>query len=57
MANYMAGPELPGDHSFGGALVVGRDGTLLASWPLEKRGMLVVDIENGKVKKLNSAEL
>lgn len=44
MANYIADPELDGG-SFGGALDVAPDGTLLASLALGSVGSLLVDLE------------
>jgi predicted amidohydrolase len=44
MVNYLAGPDLLGG-AFGGAWVVHPDGKVLASLPLGKEGMLVVDLD------------
>jgi predicted amidohydrolase len=43
MANYVADPDLMGG-AFGGALVVSRSGDVLAEWPLQRPGTLVVDV-------------
>jgi predicted amidohydrolase len=43
MVNYLAGPDLLGG-AFGGAWVVRPDGKVLASLPLGKEGMLLVDL-------------
>jgi len=43
MVNYLADKELEGG-AFGGAMVVSGAGELLASWPLGKPGMLLVDV-------------
>lgn len=47
MTNYLADDSLVGDRSFGGAMVVMPDGTLIAEYPIGKEGMLVVDLFMG----------
>jgi len=44
MVNYLAGEELPDDRSFGGALVVSGDGTVVHSFPLGRAGTLIIDL-------------
>ncbi len=44
MVNYLAGEGLDGDTSFGGAMVVGSDGEVLAEYPLERQGLIYVDL-------------
>ena len=43
MVNYLADKELDGG-SFGGAMIVGRDGSILAEMPLGEPGLLLVDV-------------
>lgn len=44
MTNYLGDKTLGTDHSFGGAMVVSGDGKVIASFPLGKAGMLLVDL-------------
>lgn len=43
MVNYLSEKELDGG-SFGGGMIVGRDGSILAEMPLGKPGLLVIDV-------------
>ena len=45
MVNYIADGSLPDDNSFGGAFVVSAEGKVVASLPLGKEGMLIVELE------------
>jgi len=51
MTNYLAGKGLPDANNFGGAMVVSGDGTVIASFPLGKVGILVVDLCSGLDKE------
>jgi len=44
MVNYLAGDDLPDDASFGGAWAVHAHGSIAASLPLGRAGMLLVDL-------------
>jgi predicted amidohydrolase len=46
MANYLADSSLKDDNGFGGAFFASAEGKLIASRPLGKEGMLIVEIES-----------
>jgi hypothetical protein len=45
MVNYLADNRLHDDNSFGGAFLVSAKGEVLASHPLGKEGMLIVELK------------
>jgi predicted amidohydrolase len=45
MVNYLADDDMPGGNYFGGAFVVSAAGEVLASHPLGREGILIVDID------------
>jgi N-carbamoylputrescine amidase len=45
MVNYLGSASIPGDNSFGGAFAVSATGEVVASLPLGREGMLLVDLD------------
>lgn len=57
MVNYLAGENFTvDDGSYGGAFVISKDGEFLVSYPLEKEGMLVVNLEMKSDKQIRLVE-
>jgi N-carbamoylputrescine amidase len=50
LVNYLD-RDLPDDHNFGGAVVIARDGTVVARLPLGQEGMLLVELPLDRERK------
>ena len=54
MVNYVADADLPDDNSFGGAFVISAQGKVIASKPLGKQGILMVDMEKASNNRVEA---
>lgn len=57
MVNYLSDGSLPDGNSFGGAFVISADGEVLASHPLGKDGMLIVEMETASNQAMHGTPL
>jgi predicted amidohydrolase len=56
MVNYLVDKSIKDDDSYGGAFVISKDGEFLVSYPLEKEGMFVVNLEIKSDKQIRLVE-